>query len=117
MFKLTDRNSIEIFGRAAWYKIKMMFIAIPVRIPISSCNARHAMKAAIPGIKSVSKYEEKLNEFKNVDEFENFGKEELTFTTPHGFHNPNLYHKYDGCNNYTGQCSFWNVIEQWSHKK
>lgn len=34
--------------------MKITFIPIPAKIPISNGNTRHAMNAAIPGIKSVS---------------------------------------------------------------
>lgn len=54
---------MEIFGLAAWYKINMTLIPMPAKIPISNGNTRHAMNAAIPGIKSVS-IEQKKNSIK-----------------------------------------------------
>lgn len=52
--KLTNKNSIEIFGRAAWYRIERTFIEMPAKMPFCSGNTRHAMNVANPGIKSVS---------------------------------------------------------------
>lgn len=43
-----------ILGLAAWYKIKMTLMPMPIIIPSSRGNTRHAIKAANPGIKSVS---------------------------------------------------------------
>lgn len=52
--KLTDKNSMDIFGLAAWYKMNITFIPMPAKIPNSNGSTRQAMNAAIPGIKSVS---------------------------------------------------------------
>lgn len=52
--ELTDKNSMDIFGLAAWYKMNITFIPIPAKIPNSNGSTRQAMKAAIPGTKSVS---------------------------------------------------------------
>lgn len=43
-----------ILGRAEWYRMKMTLMPIPIRIPNSKGRTRHAIKAARPGIKSIS---------------------------------------------------------------
>lgn len=43
-----------ILGRAEWYRIKTTLRPIPIRMPISSGSTRQAIKAASPGIRSIS---------------------------------------------------------------
>lgn len=51
---LTVNRSTEIFGLAAWYRIKITFKPTPTRIPISRGSAKQAMNVLSPGIKSLS---------------------------------------------------------------
>lgn len=46
--------STDIFGLAAWYRMKRIFIPTPQRMPISSCSTKHAMNVPSPGMRSDS---------------------------------------------------------------
>lgn len=45
---------MEIFGRAAWYRIDSIFIEMPIKMPLSNGHTRHATNVTNPGIRSVS---------------------------------------------------------------
>lgn len=61
--KLTDKYSARIFGLAAWYKINITLIPIPISMPYSIGRIRHAKNVANPGSKSdsVIKLQEIIN--------------------------------------------------------
>lgn len=57
---VTFSLSTEIFGRAAWYKMNIKLMLIPIMIPYSKGSARQATNVASPGIKSLSETKMRL---------------------------------------------------------